>query len=101
MIKEWINLLRVRLHLWLVAEPIRLSTVAMRKEWLDDLSVVIDEQNKLKDRVQALEEAYAADPRRAEIAKEKAEQPNHIAGFTPRTKRIAAWQDQRRAEPKK
>lgn len=68
---------------------------------IDDISAVVDEQNKLKDRVQALEDAYAADPRRAEIAKEKAEQTNHLPGFTPRSKRIATWEGQRKAEPKK
>jgi len=61
-----------------------------------------DEQlETLTKRMDDLEAAYAADPRRAEIAKEKAEQPNHIAGFTPRSKRIAAWEGQRKAEPKK
>lgn len=97
-IQDAINWLRAKLRDWLGVKDVDLSQIysALR----DQSGNMIDTLD-LKLRIETLETAYAADPRRAEIAKEKAEQPNHIAGFTPRSKRIAAWQDQRRAEPKK
>lgn len=55
---------------------------------------------ELTARVETLENAYANDPRRAEIEKQKAEQPITMGGFTPRSKRIAVWQAERRAKPK-
>lgn len=55
----------------------------------------------LEKRIDDLEKAYANDPRRLEIAKEKAEAPKAMGGFIPRSKRVAIWEGERRAKPKK
>ena len=86
--------LRNRLRAWLGIESaadVYIAGTLYTKEKLEELF----------QRVETLEQAYAQDPRRAEIAKEKAEAPQVMGGFTPRSKRIREWESQHRAQPKK
>ena len=88
MIQKW----RVKLLNWLLWE--------MRERINNSESNTHTLIQQLEARIKDLEEAYAQDPRRAEIAKEKAEAPQVMGGFVPRSKRIRAWEEQRRAQPK-
>lgn len=96
-VQDAIDWLRNKLRSWL-----ELPEMQDQLDMIEKLERSDDEQIRLlKGRIEELESAYAVDPRRAEIAKEKADKLNVVPGFTPRSKRIATWEGQRRAEPKK
>jgi hypothetical protein len=97
-VQDLLNWLRAKLRAWLGVKDISLN---------DIFEAIMDKQGHfirsedLRDRLDELAEAYAKDPRRIEIAKEKAEKLNVVPGFTPRSARISRWEADRKATPKK
>lgn len=86
-IQDLINKLRKWLQNW-----IGLQNYLTKKEQLDDLGMLVEAQNQLTERIEALEQAYLEDPRRKEIAAEKEQAKNLVPGFRPFSKRKAAWE---------
>ena len=88
---------RTWLRDWLGVKTIDLSDLY---EALMDSDGHLVNVGELEARVKALQDAYAEDPRRKEIEKEKAEAPTVMGGFRPRSARIRAWEQDRKAKPK-
>jgi hypothetical protein len=97
-IQDLLNWMRAKLRAWLGVKDVDLKDLY---DALMDKDGQLVRSEHLRDRLDELAEAYAKDPRRIEIAKEKAEKLNVVPGFTPRSARISRWEADRKATPKK